>query len=365
MAEAAMTLLEERVADVLGRRFCLLVGSGTTALYVAFLGLDLGPGRRVLYPDMVCETAVNAAVFAGIEPCFCDVDSATLGLDPADAAGRAAGMGAVVPVHLFGQLVDIPLLERLLGSSGIPVVEDAAQAYGGSLGSLEAGRLGRLAVVSFGPNKLLDCGGGGALLTDEPGLHQACAGHARQLSADPAAQQAARAAFMREMFAQGKSGLAGAAAAEGRCRALREHRSGYVYALPSQAAERIAQRLGEFPAVAARRKAFVASLRQALAGVPGLAVIPAHEGAAAWRFSLLVEGRNRDRLFDNLLKRGIGVSRLFEPMHRKFNGEDGQFPNASGLSERIVNISLDMPGAAPGRLAEQVAAVVHETVGRS
>jgi dTDP-3-amino-3,4,6-trideoxy-alpha-D-glucose transaminase len=156
---------EAEFADYLGVRHCVGVANGTDALTIVLRAVGVQPGDEVVLPSFTFYATVEAAIVAGARPVFCDIDPDTfcVTVDTVEAA-LTPRTRAIVPVHLFGGLAPVPELREL----GLPVVEDAAQAAGGSLGGVKAGALGDAATFSFYPAKNLPClGDGGAIVTDD------------------------------------------------------------------------------------------------------------------------------------------------------------------------------------------------------
>jgi dTDP-4-amino-4,6-dideoxygalactose transaminase len=165
---ARVTHFEERFAVYLGARHCVGVNSGTSALHLALLCADVGPGDEVITVPMTFIATSWAISYLGATPVFVDVDPATCTMDVQQVERRITPRTrALLPVHLYGQPADMgPLLE--IGERyGIPVIEDAAQAHGASYRGRKAGTLGRCGCFSFYPGKNLgDYGEGGAVVTD-------------------------------------------------------------------------------------------------------------------------------------------------------------------------------------------------------
>jgi len=201
--------LEKNVASLFSRRYCVLTGSGTAALFCIFNALELSEGTQVLYPVNTCETAVNAAVFAGLKPVFLDVDMKTFNLPEQKIIQliKNVNIPVVVGTHLFGQLMDLQKIEKQLAANKAILIEDSAQAYGGEINSKKAGQIGFASIISFGPGKLLDCSGGGAILTDSEEFHQKICRVANSLQNNPQIKLEMRQKMMREMFVLGKQAL--------------------------------------------------------------------------------------------------------------------------------------------------------------
>jgi dTDP-3-amino-3,4,6-trideoxy-alpha-D-glucose transaminase len=159
---------EREFAAFLGVRHVVGVANGTDALTIALRAVGVGPGDEVVVPSFTFYATAEAVAVLGAAPVFCDVEPDTYCVT-ADSVRPLVGARtkAIVPVHLFGNVAPVSDLLEL----GPPVVEDAAQAVGGSLGGRRAGALGAAATFSFFPSKNLPClGDGGAIATDDDEL---------------------------------------------------------------------------------------------------------------------------------------------------------------------------------------------------
>lgn len=156
---------EKTVAERLGRRGGVAVSSGTAALALALAALGVGPGDEVVVPAFACSALGHAVRYVGASVVLADVDD-----DCALAPGAIGRFGrrtrAVVAVHPFGHPVDLGWVL----TSGVPVVEDCAQALGASRDGRPAGRDGTVAVCSFYATKIVAAGEGGMLLADDPAM---------------------------------------------------------------------------------------------------------------------------------------------------------------------------------------------------
>jgi dTDP-4-amino-4,6-dideoxygalactose transaminase len=156
---------EEEVAAYLGVREAVGVANGTDALVLALEALGVAPGDEVVCPAFTFYATAEAVARVGGIPVFCDIDPVTLNFDPADLADRLSGRTrAIVAVHLFGRpalLAELP--------EGVPVVEDAAQAFGSTLDGERIGSFGAASTFSFFPTKnLFALGDGGLVATGDP-----------------------------------------------------------------------------------------------------------------------------------------------------------------------------------------------------
>jgi aminotransferase EvaB len=155
-----------------GSRYCISVTSGTTALHLALMGLGIGPGDEVITVANTCAPTIAAIELAGARPVFVDVrdDDLMIDMELVEAA-ITPRTKCLMPVHLWGQGVDIERVIDIAGRHGLIVVEDCAQAQGTRFGQRHAGTFGVAGCFSFYPTKNLGAyGDGGAIVTDDEQL---------------------------------------------------------------------------------------------------------------------------------------------------------------------------------------------------
>jgi aminotransferase EvaB len=152
------------------------VANGTEAIELALKAAGIGPGDKVVTVTNTLSATISAIAATGAKVIFGEIDPVTMLLDVAAletmlAALRDPKIKAVVPVHLYGQAVDMPRLMEVAGRHGLVVVEDCAQAHGATVGGRKAGTWGQLAAFSFYPTKNLGAlGDGGAVCSSDPVL---------------------------------------------------------------------------------------------------------------------------------------------------------------------------------------------------
>lgn len=161
-----VTALEEELAAMLEVTHAIGVSSGTDALLVSLMALDIGPGDEVITPTYSFFATAGCIRRLGARPVLVDVDAETLNLDPvATIDAVTSRTKAILPVHLFGQSAELePILEHAR-AIGIPVIEDAAQAIGARYQGRRVGGIGTLGCFSFFPSKNLGAFGDGGLVT--------------------------------------------------------------------------------------------------------------------------------------------------------------------------------------------------------
>jgi len=166
------TAFEGEIAERVGTRFAVGVGSGTEALALALRALGVGPGDEVVTSAFTHFATAEAILWTGARPVFADIEPGGFGIDPAGVeAALTHRTRAVLPVHLFGRCADVARVHGVAEAAGIPVVEDAAQAFGAGRSGRRAGAFGRLGCFSFYPSKVLGAlGDAGMVTTDDPEL---------------------------------------------------------------------------------------------------------------------------------------------------------------------------------------------------
>src|SRR5205085_747818 len=148
---------EREAAALLGVRETVSCANGTDAIVLVLDALGIGPGDEVICPSFTFYATAEAIARRGATPVFADIDPATLNLDPEDVAARMTDRTrALMPVHLFGRVMPLAGLAEL----GVPILEDAAQAFGAE----GVARVGVLSTFSFFPTKNLFALGDGGLI---------------------------------------------------------------------------------------------------------------------------------------------------------------------------------------------------------
>ena len=303
---------EAAYADYTGAAHCVGVGNGTDALELALRALDIGPGDECVVPANTFIATAEAVARTGATPVLADCrpDTALLDLDAARAAVTPRTR-AVVPVHLYGQTVDVAGLRAKLPAD-VRIVEDAAQSQGASRDGQPAGSLGDLAATSFYPGKNLGAyGDAGAVLTDDAEL----ANRVRLLGS------------------------------HGSPRKYEHPTLGFNSRLDTLQAVVLAANLRHLDAWNQARRVAAARYDALLAGLPGV-VGPTVEAAnlPVWHL-YVVQVPERDRVLAELHAAGIGAAVHYPtPIHLTGAfpdlGKAGDFPVAEALAQRILSLPL-------------------------
>ncbi|WP_306059089.1 DegT/DnrJ/EryC1/StrS family aminotransferase [Natronococcus wangiae] len=162
---------ESGLEAYLGVEHAVTVNSGTTALVAALEAQGIGEGDEVIVPAFTFIATANAVRLAGARPVFADIESETYGLDPASVAENVTDeTAAIMPIHPYGAPCRIGAIADVAAETNVPLIEDAAEAFGSDYRGRALGTIGDAAALSFCQNKVLPTGEGGAVVTDEDDL---------------------------------------------------------------------------------------------------------------------------------------------------------------------------------------------------
>jgi dTDP-4-amino-4,6-dideoxygalactose transaminase len=312
----AVERFEKAFAQYLGRKHCVGLNNGTSALHMALQACDVGPGDEVITTPHTWISTSWAVSYVGAKPVYVDIDPATYNINPA-LIERAITprTKAILPVHLYGQACDMDALCRIAEKHNLVLIEDAAQAHGAMYNGRRIGSFGRIACFSFYPGKNLGAfGEGGAVATDDEQL----AKRIRQLR-DHA--QAGRHHHVELGHNTRMEGIQGAVL-EVKLRHLDEWN-------------------------AARMK-LAARYHGLLAGVPGIQLPAAPEqGRHVWHlFVVLVRGMDRDVLQKQLAERGVSTGVHYptpvplQPAYAYLGHKPGDFPVAEDVMRRCLSLPM-------------------------
>lgn len=163
---------EQQFGTYIGVSECVVCNSGTDALYLALRALEIGTGDEVITTPFTFFATTEVISAVGATPVFVDIDPQTFNLDIDQLATAITNKTrAIIPVHLFGQPLDMTKLMAIASAYKLVVIEDCAQATGALWAEQKVGSIGHIGCFSFYPTKNLGaCGDGGAVTTNDPAL---------------------------------------------------------------------------------------------------------------------------------------------------------------------------------------------------
>ena len=162
---------ESSLASFVGAKYAVACCSGTAGLHVSLGLLDVQAGDEVIVPATSFISTANAVLYRGAKPIMVDIEEQSFNMDPARLAESMSERTKVVlPVHLYGQPCQMDKIMAIADSCGVAVLEDACESLGSWYKKKHTGTFGRMSAFSFNGNKIITCGGGGMIVTDDEEL---------------------------------------------------------------------------------------------------------------------------------------------------------------------------------------------------
>lgn len=326
---------EEKFAKYCGCKYGITTTSGTTALHLALASIGVGKGDEIIIPAFTMVATAFAIVYCGAKPVLVDAEPGTWNVDVDQIKDKITDRTKVImPVHIYGHPCDMDPIMKLAKKYDLYVVEDAAEAHGAEYKGKKTGGIGDIGCFSFYANKIITCGEGGMVVTNNKEI-------------------AERARPLRNLsFPKEK-------------RIYQHSEVGYNYRMTNiQAAIGLAQ-FESIDGLAEMRRRNAYLYNEYLRNIEGIRLPMEKEWAknVYWMYSILIEdefGMSRDELIDKLMEKGIDTRIFFIPMHEQlvfqkmdlFKGEKypvaeklsrkGMYlPSGSGLKEKEIKYICD------------------------
>ncbi len=164
---------EERFAEYCGTRYALTTSTGTAAIHLALVSYGIKKGDEVIVPNITFISTANAVSYTGAKVVLVDIESDSLCIDPLEVEKAITERTkAIIPVHLYGHPANMTELNKLAKKYNLLVLEDAAQAHGAEVLGQRTGSLGNCGIFSFFGNKIITCGQGGMITTNDEEFYQ-------------------------------------------------------------------------------------------------------------------------------------------------------------------------------------------------
>jgi dTDP-4-amino-4,6-dideoxygalactose transaminase len=166
---------ENRIAEYVDTEYAIATSSGTTALHIALLALGIKPKDEVITTPFTFIATANSVLFCNAKPIFADIDEKTFNIDSESVEEKITKrVKGIIPVHLYGQPVDMKSLMDIARDNKLFVIEDAAQALGAEYKGKKVGSFGDCAIFSFYATKNITTGEGGMIVTNDRKLAEKC-----------------------------------------------------------------------------------------------------------------------------------------------------------------------------------------------
>lgn len=310
---------EKEFAEFCGTKHAIACSNGTVAIHLALLAKNMGPGDEIIVPNLTYIATANAVLYCGATPVLVECDERTWNIDPKKIEEKITPRTrGIIPVHLYGLPAEMDSIMEIAKRRGLFVLEDAAQAHGATYRGKRTGSFGDMATFSFFGNKVITCGEGGMVTTNDNVL----------------------ADRMRLLRNQGMSPE----------RRYWFEEVGYNYRLTNTQA---AIGLGQLECIdwhISQRRANASRYQQGLSEITGQVTLPYsadHLENIFWLYTIVLNDSvsiGRDQLIRLLDKDGIETRPMFYPVsslppYERFRGS---FP----VTERISSRGLNLPSHA-------------------
>lgn len=307
-------LFEKRFAEYLDVKHAISVTSGTAALHVAILALEIGPGDEVIVPAFTMAASWLAVIYVGAKPVFVDCELETFNIDTKLIEERITKRTkAIMPVHIYGHSADMDPIMKIARKHKLKVIEDAAEAHGAKYKGRKCGSIGDINCFSFYGNKIITTGEGGMIVTNNNKL-------------------ANRARKFKDLYHSDKK------------RFIHEG-VGFNYRMTNLQAAMGCGELGHISEYIAQKRHMATLYDNLLKDVPGIKTpitMPWAENVY-WMYAILVEeanfGIDRDGLKHRLKEQGIDTRDFFyspteQPVLSSYLGKNEKFPNTELISQK-------------------------------
>lgn len=342
--------VEAELCEIFGTSRAKLTNSWTNGAVAALLAMDIGPGDEVIVPAMTFIASSNVVEIVGAKPVFVDVEPGTMLIDlELVAKAVTPKTRAVIPVHLYGQMVDIAALRKVVGDD-IRIIEDCAHCFEGRLNGHRPGAYSDAAIFSFYATKNVTCGEGGAVISSDE-------------------------AFMDRLQQTILHGMSAGADRRFEGQLYRHwdmERLGTKANLPDILAALLPRQFREVDDKLAVRCGLVGRYRAAFADHPHIQMVDEVIGcvSAHHLFTIGVPANVRDLVLKKLNQAGVGCTVNYRAVHglefyrTKYGFDRDDFPVASDWGDRTLSLPL-FPGLTDdeqGYVIESVLQAVTEAV---
>jgi len=328
---------EEELAKYLGVKGTLAVSSGTAAMHLALLVLNIKQDDLVFCSALTFTATANPIIYVGAEPVFIDSEPQSWNMSPlalekalAEAEKNGCKAGAVIAVNLYGQSADMEPIKKLCIRYGVPLIEDAAESLGATYRGRPSGSFGEFGILSFNGNKIITTAGGGALVSDD-------------------LESLERARYL-------------ASQARQPAKHYEHNEVGYNYRLSNILAAIGRAQLEVLEERVQAKRAIFERYRQVLRGIEGISFMPEAEYGRSnrWLSVMTIDpdlcGAFRDDLIESLEKENIESRPVWKPMQLQPLYKDHRYHShreGISVSARLFEQGLCLPSGSNLSVVEQ------------
>jgi dTDP-4-amino-4,6-dideoxygalactose transaminase len=351
-------ILEQKLAEIHGRRHCLFVSRATVAIYLALKALGHKDGK-VAMPSLVCLSVPNAVIYSGLKPVFCDINLKDFNIDLEKLEKilkDEKDIRAIIVPHMYGHPTNMVRLMSLAGKFNIPVIEDAAQAMGGNFNGKVLGSFGDFSVLSFGHTKIIDVDSGGALLFDKDEYMEKIVKIEKELTLLKQNQK------LGEIYSKTYYTLMALARCNKSLAALFSSfphifKDLYLYGRFDQnIISKIYKKLPELKELVYKRNENAEFYRKHL--IHPAIVHPDYKGnGVSWRYSFLIKGDKQQEISEAVRKKGVDLSNWYYPVHLMYEINPPKLKNTEYAGNHIFNLWV-LPTMTKKELKKNVGAVL-------
>jgi perosamine synthetase len=330
--------IEKYLAKEHGRKYCILVGNGTTAIYLSLVAQEF-ENNKIAIPNNVCMNVILPIYFSNNTPVFIDIEKETLGLD-INKMPKNEIISGMVAVHSYGNSCKINEIVEYSKKNNIFLIEDAAVSQGGDYFSRKLGTFGEVAILSFGPGKNINIGHGGAILLDSKDTYSVIREKLFELGSFSKNKEK-QANFISKKHTKlynidfGKSLNRHHKEFKSLCL---DNKSSFLYKFNEEFYGELESKLLKLDKYIEKRKEQSLYLKEKFQGVEGVEILESINGSTYWRFNIFLE-KYRDELFLYLIGKKYKVSSWYHSIDLLFEKRESLYtPNSDWAGESVINI---------------------------
>ncbi len=328
-----MNPLEKKLANYFKKKYCLVTGSGTTGMYLVFRSFK--QKSKILYPAITCIQAVNAAIFAGHKVIFSDVSLDNYTMDFISfKKSITQDTAAVVPTHTFGNICEIKKIIKFCKKKGVFVFEDATQAMGAKIGEKKIGSFGDASVVSFGYSKIIDCGSGGCILTDNKKLHENLKKNYQKISKKPKNYKKILKEYKKKYYEIYNNKQNNKNFTKKILKIQSRYKKIFIHKIDKYTENRIIKKIGRIGIIVKKRNSNHNLYKNKLKNVNAPKT---NKNFVSWRFVGLVNSEKRNFIVNHLRKNNINVSTWYPSLNYISDKGKLTYKNAIKIENEIIN----------------------------